>query len=79
MKDIMKVFQSVVDTELLLKERNKAIVKNLNKKEVNFLLGTLCANPLESLLPGKGVNQTGDGVRKKGFLMMLYLLANMEI
>ena len=67
MNDIMKMVQALVDSNILLKEVNKAI-KNETKKQkglfLSMLLGTLGASLLENLLAGKGIVRAGSGNKK---------------
>ena len=58
MNDVMKIFQALEDTNILLKGVTKTI-KNETKEEkggfLSMLSGTLGASLLENLLSGKGI------------------------
>ena len=64
MNDIMKIFQALEDSNILLKGVTKTI-KNETKKQkgrfLSMLLGTLGASLLENLLTGKGIVRAGSG------------------
>ena len=64
MSDIMKIVQSLEDSNILLKEVTKTI-KNETKKQkegfLSMLLGTLGANLLGNLFTGKRIVRAGTG------------------
>ena len=66
MNDIMKIVQTLEDSNILLKGVTKTI-KNERKKQkggfLSMLLGTLGASLLGNLLSGKGI---ADSENKKG-------------
>ena len=63
MNDIMKFFQALEHSSILLKEVTEAI-KNETKEQkggfLSMLLGTLGASLLGNLLTGKGIMRTGE-------------------
>ena len=63
MNDIMKIFQALEHSSILLKEVTEAI-KNETKEQkggfLSMLLGTLGASLLGNLLTGKGIMRTGE-------------------
>ena len=67
MNDIMKIFQALEDSNILLKGVTKAI-KNETKEQkggfLSMLLGTLGASLLGNLLTGKGIVRAGSGNKK---------------
>ena len=67
MKDIMKIFQALEDSNILLKGVTKTI-KNETKEQkggfLSMLLGTLGASLLGNLLTGKGIVRAGSGNKK---------------
>ena len=64
MNDIMKIFQSLEDSNILLKGVIKTI-KNETKEQkggfLSMLLGTLGAGLLGNLLAGEGIVRAGSG------------------
>ena len=64
MNDIMKIVQSLEDSNILLKEVIKTI-KNETKEQkggfLSMLLGTLGAGLLGNLLAGKGIVRASSG------------------
>ena len=66
MIDIMKTFQALEDSNILLKGVTKTI-KNETKEQkegfLSMLLGTLGASLLGNLLAGKGIVRAGSGCR----------------
>ena len=72
MNDIMKIVQTLEDSNILLKGVTKT-VKNETKEQkrgfLSMLLGTLGARLLGNLLTGKGIVRAGSGSEKgKGFV-----------
>ena len=76
MNDIMKIIQSLEDSNILLKGVTKTIEKETKEQKGGFLsmlLGTLGASLLGNLLTGKGVvragygNNKGKGVVRAGY------------
>ena len=72
MNDIMKIIQSLEDSNILLKGVTKTI-KNETKEQkggfLSILLGTLEASLLRNLLTAKGIGTAGTGNNKgKGIL-----------
>ena len=70
MNDIIKIVQSLEDSNILLKEITETI-KNETKEQkggfLSMLLGTLGASLLENLLSGKGIeNKKGKGMVRAG-------------
>ena len=67
MNDIMKIFQALEDSNILLKGVTKT-TKNETKEQkggfLNMFLGTLGANLLGNLLSGKGIVKAGTGNNK---------------
>ena len=64
MNDIMKIVQSLKDSNILLKEVTKTIENETKEQKGGFLsmlLGTLGASLLGSLLTGKGIVRAGSG------------------
>ena len=64
MNDIMKIVQTLVDSNILLKGVTKTIEKESKERKGGFLsmlLGTLGASLLGNLLSGKGIVRTGYG------------------
>ena len=70
MNDIMKIVQSLEDSNVLLKVVTKAIQNETKEEKVSFLsmlLGTLGASILGNLLSGKGTIRTGEGIVRDGY------------
>ena len=76
MNDIMKIIQSLEDSNILLKGVTKTIEKETKEQKGGFLsmlLGTLGASLLGNLLTGKGFvragygNNKGKGVVRAGY------------
>ena len=67
MNDIMKIVQTLEDSNILLKGVTKTI-KNETKEQkggfLSMLLGTLGASLLGNLLTGKGIVRAGSGNNK---------------
>ena len=64
MNDIMKIVQSLKDSNILLKGVTKTIENETKQQKGEFLtmlLGTLGASLLENLLTGKGIVRAGSG------------------
>ena len=64
MNDIMKIVQSLEDSNILLKGVTKTIENETKEQKGEFLsmlLGTLGASLLENLLTGKGIVRAGSG------------------
>ena len=62
--DIMKIIQSLEDSNILLKGVTKTIENETKEQEGGFLrmlLGTLGASLLGNLLSGKGIVRAGSG------------------
>ena len=67
MNDIIKIIQSLEDSNILLKGVTKTIKNETNKQKGEFLsmlLGTLGASSLGNLLTGKVVVRAGSGYKK---------------
>ena len=68
MNDIMKIVQTLEDSNILIKGVTKTI-KNKTKEQkggfLSMLLGTLGASLLGNLLTGKGIVRTGSGNKKR--------------
>ena len=67
MNDIMKIFQALEDSNILLKGVTKTIKNEAKEQKVGFLsmlLGTLGASLLGNLLAGKRIVRTGSGNKK---------------
>ena len=64
MNDIMKTFQALEDSDILLRGITKAI-KNETKEQkggfLSMLLGTLASTLLGNMLAGKGIVRAGYG------------------
>ena len=76
MNDIMKIVQTLEDSNILLKGVTKTI-KNDKKEQkggfLNVLLGTLDFSLLGNMLAGKGIVRTGSGDKKeKGIVRVCY-------
>ena len=72
MNDILKIIETLENSNILLKGVNKTI-KNETKEQkrgfLSMLLGTLGASLLGNLLTGKGILRAGSGNKKgKGIL-----------
>ena len=71
MNDIMKIVQSLEDSNVLPKGVTKAIEKESKEQKGEFLsmlLGTLGASLLGNLLSGKGIkNKKGKGMVRAGY------------
>ena len=90
MEDIMKIVNSLEDSELLLKGVSETIQNEVKEQKgglLSMLLGTLGARLLANMLAGKGINRAGEGFirggyrskKKKGFLIPPHPLTNFEI
>ena len=70
MNDIMKIVQSLEDSNILLKRVTKTI-KNETKEQkggfLSMLLGTSGASLLGNLLSGKGTVRAGEGIVRAGY------------
>ena len=69
MKDKMKIFKSIEELGLLIKEISKTIKNEAKKQKDRFLsmiLGKLVASISGILLAGKGVRRAGERVIKTG-------------
>ena len=68
MNDIMKIGQTLEDSNILLKRATETI-KNKAKEQkggfLSMLLGTLGANLLGNLLSRKGIVKAGSGNKKR--------------
>ena len=67
MIDIMKIIQSIEDSNILLKGVTKTIQNETQEQKGRFLsmlLGTLRASFLGNLLTGKGIVRAGSGNKK---------------
>ena len=67
MIDIMKIIQSIEDSNILLKGVTKTIQNETQEQKGRFLsmlLGTLRASLLANLLTGKGIVRAGSGYKK---------------
>ena len=72
--DIIKIIESLEDSDLLLKGVTETIQNEVKEQKVGFpstLLGTLGASLLGDLLigniKGKGTNRAGEGVLRAGY------------
>ena len=76
MNDIMKIVQTIEDSNILLKGVTKTIENEAKEQKVGFLsmlLGTLGASLLRNLLARKGIVRTGSGNNKgKGIVRAGY-------
>ena len=76
MNDIMKIVQTIEDSNILLKGVTKTIENEAKEQKVGFLsmlLGTLGASLLGNLLTRKGIVRTGSGNNKgKGIVRAGY-------
>ena len=64
MNDIMKIIQSLEDSNILLKEVTKTIKSKANEQKeglLGMLLGTLGASLLGNILAGKGIVRADTG------------------
>ena len=67
MIDIMKIIQSIEDSNILLKGVTKTIQNETKEQKGRFLsmlLGTLGVSLLGNLLTGKGILRAGSGNKK---------------
>ena len=67
MNDIMKIIQSLEDSNILLKGVTKTIQNETKEQKGRFLsmlLGTLRASFLGNFLTGKGIVRAGSGYKK---------------
>ena len=67
MNDVIKIFQSLEDSNILLKGVTKTIENETKEQKGGFLsmlLGTLGASLLGNLLAGKGIVRAGSGNKK---------------
>ena len=67
MNDIMKIYQALADSNILLKGVTKTIDNEIKKQKGRFLsvlLGTLGATLLGNLLSRKGIVRAGPGNNK---------------
>ena len=76
MNDMIKIFQALEDSNILLKGVTKTI-KNKTKEQkggfLSMLLGTLGTSLLGNLLAGKGIVRAGSGSKKgKGIVRAGY-------
>ena len=70
MEDILKIFRSLEDSRLLLKEVSETIQSEAKEQKGGFLsmlLGTLGASLLGDMLFGKGVIRAGEGAIRGGY------------
>ena len=65
MKFIMKIVKSLEYSGILIKGVTRTI-QNETKEQGGVLLGTLGANLLRNMLPGKSVIRSGDWVHNAG-------------
>ena len=72
MNDIMKIIQSLEDSNILLKAATKTTKIETKEQKGGFLsmlLGTLGASLLGNLLTGKGILRAGSGnIKGKGIV-----------
>ena len=67
MNDLIKIVQTLEDSDILLKGVTKTIENEAKTQEGGFLsmiLGTLGASLLGNLLSGKGIVRAGSGNKK---------------
>ena len=67
MNDIMKIIQSLEDSNILLKGVTKTVNNETKEQKggvLSMLLGTLGATLLGNLLTGKGILRAGSGNKK---------------
>ena len=70
MNDIMNIFQTLEESNILLKGVTKTIKNETKKQKVGFLsmlLITLGASLLGNLLTGKGTVRAGEGIVRAGY------------
>ena len=70
MNDIMKIVQTLEDSNILLKGVTKTIMNETKEQKGGFLsmlLGTLGASLLGNLLTGKGTITAGEGTIRAGY------------
>ena len=89
MNDIMKIVQTLEDSNILLKGVTKTIKNELKEQKGGFLsmlLGTLGASLLGNLLTEKGTIRAGEGIVRAGYgssikkaLIPPYPLTNFEM
>ena len=75
MNDIMKIVQTLEDSNILLKEVTKTIKNDAKKQKRGFLsmlFGTLGASFLGNLLSGKRIVRAGSGNNKQFFQKINY-------
>ena len=71
MEDIIKIVKSLEDSGLLLKGVTETVQNEVKEQKGGFLsmlLGTLGTSLLGNILPGKGINRTGEGIVRAGWL-----------
>ena len=74
MNDILKIFQALKDSNILLKGLTKTVVSEQKKRKfLGMSLGTLGASLLGNMLAGKGIvragyeNKEGKGIVRTGY------------
>ena len=74
MNDILKIFQALKDSNILLKGLTKTVVSEQKKgRFLGMSLGTLGASLLGNMLAGKGIvragyeNKEGKGIVRTGY------------
>ena len=76
MNDIMKIFQALKDSNILLEAITKTMENETKEQKGGFsglLLRTLGASLLGNMLPGKGIvktsygNKEGEGILRAGY------------
>ena len=76
MGKIMKIVQTLKDSNILLKGVTKTIKNKTNQQQgrsLSMLLGTIGASLLGNLLSGKGIARAGSGNKKgKGIIRAGY-------
>ena len=76
MNDIMKIIQSLEDSNILLKGVTKTVNNDTKEQKggvLSMLLGTLGASLLGTILAGKGIVRVGPGNKKgKGIVRAGY-------
>ena len=68
--DIMKIFQALEDSNMLLKEVTKRIKNEIKEQKGGFLsmlLGTLGSSLVGNLLTGQGIVRAGEGIIRAGY------------